>query len=631
MSLAAAVAGGATLAAYLNAKFHIHKDVSGMLNLRRGTRGYEQAAAQKKGNIWFPFQESATRYPDMVCIWTRERSYTYRETLASAGQYAQFFISRGVKKGELVAFYLQNRAEYLFAWLGLWSIGCAPAAINYNLAGDALLHCLKISGAKLLLVDDDAECLARIDESRAAIEGDLGMETVTIDATFSTETLPKVSTAIPEKGRLAYNVPGEFPALLLYTSGTTGMPKGCAMTMSRLYLTIQFRGTTMGDQSGPGGDRWYSCMPLYHGTASVAMIACLSTGVGIALGKKFSVRQFWNDIRDSESTLFVYVGEAARYLLAAPPSPEDRQHRVRCMYGNGLRPDVWEKFRDRFGVPEVGEFFNSTEGIFALFNYNKGPFTAGSVGHHGLITRLLMHNVFIPVAIDPTTGDVHRDPKTGFAVRSPYEVGGEMIVRVPNEEAFQGYWRNKDATSKKFLRDVFRKGDLYYRSGDALRRQSDGRWYFLDRLGDTFRWKSENVATAEVAEVLGQYPGVVEANVYGVLIPHHEGRAGCAALQISPDARGSFDFTGLARFARARLPKYAVPVFLRVVQNSTHIHNHKQNKVPLRDEGVDPEKIGTKAEEGKDDRFYWLPPGEESYIEFNRGHWDGLQSGQARL
>ncbi|KAB8220654.1 hypothetical protein BDV33DRAFT_92085 [Aspergillus novoparasiticus] len=632
MSLAAAVAGGATLAAYLNAKFHIAKDVSGLLNVRKSEREYARAVSQKKGNIWFFFKETAARYPDMVCIWTRERSYTYRETLAFSNQYAHFFLSKGVKKGDLVAFYLQNRAEFIFAWLGLWSIGCAPAAINYNLSGDALMHCLKISDAKLVLVDDDDECRARINERKSTIEGDLGMELITVDPTFTTTVLSRFPTDVPENGRLALNMDGEYPAILLYTSGTTGMPKGCAFTMSRLYTTVLLRSNGMvADKPGPDGDRWYSCMPLYHGTSAIAMINCVVSGRGIGLGKKFSVRQFWSDIRDSESTFFVYVGEAARYLLAAPPSPDDRNHRVRCMYGNGLRPDVWDKFRERFGVPEVGEFFNSTEGIFALFNYNTGPFTTGSVGHHGLIMRLLLNNVFIPVAIDPNTGDVLRDPKTGFVVRAPYETGGEIIVNVPNQEAFQGYWKNEDATSKKFLRDVFRKGDIYYRSGDALRRQSDGRWYFLDRLGDTFRWKSENVATAEVAEVLGQYPGILEANVYGVTVPHHEGRAGCAALQISSEARANFNFQELARFARSRLPKYAVPVFLRIVESSTHIHNHKQNKVPLRDEGVDPDKTGTKVTEGKEDQFYWLPPGEPSYKKFGRGDWEVLQSGKARL
>lgn len=427
----------------------------------------------------------------MTCLWTRERTYIYREIQEQACQYAHFFLSNGVNKGDLVALYLQNRQEYMVAWLALWSIGCAPAAINYNLHGDALLHCLKISDAKILIVDEDYGCRSRVEESQDAITGDLGMEQMILDDTLKAHisTLP---TTLPPKER-AMHIEGQFPAILLYTSGTTGMPKGCAFTISRLYTTLYSRRALMNDTPGPDGDRWYSCMPLYHGTAAITMMACMVMGVSIAISPKFSVSKFWTDIRDSESTFFVYVGETARYLLAPPPSPQDRNHKVRCMYGNGLRPDIWEKFRDRFGVADVGEFFNSSEGVFGLLNYNRGPFTSGCVGHHGLIMRGILHNVFVPVAIDPETGDVLRDPKTGFATRAPYEEGGEILVNIPGTEAFQGYWHNEEATNKKFLKDVFKKGDLYYRSGDALRRQSDGRWYFLDRLGDTYRWKSENM------------------------------------------------------------------------------------------------------------------------------------------
>ncbi|KAL4883986.1 hypothetical protein BJY04DRAFT_215868 [Aspergillus karnatakaensis] len=626
-----ATAAGLTLAAYLNAKFHLKQDLRALFATTTALRNHNSAAAVGALNAWYVFDETAAKWPDMLAIWSREGTYTYRETREKALQYAHFFLSKGVKKGELVALYLQNRPEFIFAWLGLWVLGCAPAAINYNLAGDALVHCLRISGAKIVLVDDDTGCQERVKNVEGVISGELGMEVVLVDEEFNTRVIPSFgSTQLPQDGALIANTPGEYPSILLYTSGTTGMPKGCAFTMSRLYQTIHLRRGGTNDTAGPNGDRWYSCMPLYHGTSAMSMIICLATGVSIAIGRKFSVRQFWADIRDSDATAFVYVGEAARYLLAAPPSASDKDHRVRLMYGNGLRPDIWDRFRERFNVPEVGEFFNSTEGIFALFNYNKGPFTAGSVGHHGLILRLVMNNTYVPVVIDPETGDVLRDPATGFAVRASYEQGGEILVNVPGKEAFQGYWENETATNKKFLRDVFKKGDLYYRSGDALRRQDDGRWYFLDRLGDTFRWKSENVATAEVSETLSQYPPILEANVYGVSVPNHEGRAGCAAIQLRPGATAA-DLKGLASFARARLPKYAVPVFLRVVENSTHTDNHKQNKVALREEGVDPSRWGSKVRGGEGDGWFWLLPGEQEYVSYGGGEWEGICGGKVRL
>ncbi|KAA8643340.1 hypothetical protein EYZ11_000912 [Aspergillus tanneri] len=611
--------------AYLNAKFHLAKDLSSLLSIHQGLRNYERALASNRGNVWFVFAETAARYPDMICLWTRDVQYTYREVLVQCAQYAHFFRQHGVQPGDLVAFYLQNRAEFLIAWLALLSVGAAPAAINYHLVGDALLHCLRISGARHLLVDPDDDCRARVDDVQTTIESDLRMEIHVLDKSFQ-DKLSTLPSTVPDNAQHAHGMAGSFPAILLYTSGTTGLPKGCAFTMSRLYSGLMARRGFVDNRNGPHGDRWYSCMPLYHGTTAMSLVTCLVTGVSIAVGRRFSTRTFWHDIHDSQATVFVYVGEVARYLLAAPPSSLDRNHRVHCIYGNGLRPDVWERFRQRFGISTVGEFFNSTEGLFVLFNYNRGPFSAGCVGHHGLLMRWMLRDVYVPVAVDPVSGDVLRNEQTGLAVRNSYEEGGEMLVQIASEDAFQGYWGNDSATRKKFIRDVLRKGDLYYRSGDALRRQSDGRWYFLDRLGDTFRWKSENVATAEVSQILGQYPGVQEANVYGVSIPHHDGRAGCAAIQIHADAQADFDFVKLAQFARARLPKYAVPVFLRLVQKPSHIHNLKQNKVPLRDEGVDPQKIAK-----SEDQLYWLPPGEESYRPFGGEEWEDLNRGRARL
>lgn len=357
-------------------------------------------------------------------------------------------------------------------------------------------------------------------------------------------------------------------------------------------------------------------------------------GVSVAVGKRFSVRSFWTDVRDSESNYILYVGETARYLLAVPPHPLDKNHKVRRMYGNGLRPDVWQSFRERFGVEEVFEFFNSSEGMFSSSVLCRGDYLADAVGHHGAIIRYLLRNTYVPVEVDVETGSIVRNPKTGFAKRKSYEEGGEIIVQIPNEAAFVGYRGAPEATEKKFARNVFRKGDIYYRTGDALRRTSDGRWFFQDRLGDTYRWKSENVSTAEVAQVLGQFPGILEAIVYGVQVPGSDGQAGCAAVIIAPDRRETFDWVSLARFALERLPRYAVPVFVRAVTGEIGVmgsHNQKQNKVPLRAEGVNPELRGTKVTGGKADLFFWMPAKEERYIHFEEKDWTKLTQGTARL
>lgn len=373
-------------------------------------------------------------------------------------------------------------------------------------------------------------------------------------------------------------------------------------------------------------------MPLYHGTGNTVLVGCLITGQRVCIGRKFSVTRFWDDVHDCGATSFVYVGETARYLVNAPPHPHERDHNIKSVWGNGMRPDVWERFRQRFSIPTIVEFFNSTEGLFVLHNKNSGSFTATAVGHHGSILRRKLQNIYIPVALDHEKGDIYREPVTGFAKRVSYNEGGEILVNVNNNRsAFVGYWNNPSATAKKFLDDVFVTGDTYYRTGDALRRTDDGRWYFMDRLGDTFRWKGENVSTAEVADVLGRFPGVAEANVYGVEVPGHDGRAGCVALFVDPAARAGFDYAGLLKHARRALPRYAVPLFVRVIERQMLGHNNKQNKVPLRNEGVDLERI-RKGTAGPEDKMMWLSsPRAERYTPFGPSEWMRLMEGKYKL
>lgn len=265
--------------------------------------------------------------------------------------------------------------------------------------------------------------------------------------------------------------------------------QACALQTQRSYAFGISRKRTTGVKGDGGG--WYICMPMYHGTAGTSLVGCMTGGVRCAIGRRFSVRNFWQDIHDSKAECFVYVGETARYLLAAPPSPLDRDHNLKAMYGNGMRPDVWRKFMDRFNIPCVNEFFNSTEGMLSLLNVCRGPFHDAHVGHHGALMRYALRDQLVPVEIDHENGDgIWRDPQTGFAKRNAYEQGGEILVACRSQADFTGYHNNPQATDQRFVRDVFREGDLYYRTGDALRRDEDGRWFFMDRLGDTFRWKS---------------------------------------------------------------------------------------------------------------------------------------------
>ena len=577
--------------------------------------------------LWYAFAPHVSKHPNELCIWSRTGTYTWQEVHDRAVQWAQFFLSKGVRPGDLVAMYLVNSVDFMVIWLGMLCIGCAPALLNYNLKGEALVHCLKISGAKVILVDDDEDVKTRFEATRENIETELGVDAVVVTPSFL-EDLYTTKVDIPsDEYRTTVNP--RSPACILYTSGTTGLPKAAPFLTSRFHERSDPRALPF-DQSP--ADRWYSSMPLFHGTGGMALLAALTSGLSIAVGRKFSVSSHWPDIHDSRSTVFVYVGEAARYLLNAEPHPLERAHGLRAMYGNGMRPDVWTRFKERFNVPSVIEFFNSTEGVLGFVNYSKNAYSSDSVGHHGAILRHKYRSTFVPFAVDPSTGALLRDPKTGFAIRTPYEVGGEILVKVPSEEAFAGYMGNPTANAKKFERDVLVKGDLYYRSGDALRRDGEGRWYFLDRLGDTFRWKSENVATAEVAAVLGSFPGIAEATVYGVLVPHHDGRAGCAAVLFQSGVTSkTFDWKAFHQYAREKLVKEGVPVFIRVVSKSSRTDNEKQNKGPLREEGVELERFGEKVEGGEEDEVWWVGRGGETYVRFGGEELKGLRAGGARL
>ncbi|KAF2116557.1 hypothetical protein BDV96DRAFT_28627 [Lophiotrema nucula] len=646
--VAAAVAGATAAAAYIDARYHIRQDLQTIRLGKKVDKTFRKAGADNRSSLWYFFEDQVKRMPETEeAIWSRTACYTWAETYANSCRYAQFFLANGVRPGQLVSFYLTNQPEFIFALLGSWAVGSAPSMINHHLAGDALVHCLKVSGGKLLVVDEDSEARERVEAVRDRIEGELGM-TITILTKELKGEICRLEPRRPED-ELRAGMKGTFPIFLFFTSGTTGHPKACPFEAQRSGGLVSGRMKELGLKPGPNGDRWYTCMPLYHGTGLTTAITCMLSGITLCIGKKFSTSRFWSDIRDSRSTAFVYVGETARYLLANPPSENDRKHNVRVMFGNGMRPDVWHRFVDRFGIETVAEFFNSTEGVLSLINISRGPFSATSVGHHGALLRNKTHNTFIPVEIDHDTGGIWRDPKSGFAKRKPYEEGGEILVALPHESAFVGYYNNPKATASKFERDVFKKGDLFYRTGDALRRDRDGRWFFLDRLGDTFRWKSENVSTAEVSEVVGKFPGILEANVYGVEVPGHDGRAGCAAIWIDPTLEKGFDFNALLSHCRDKLPKYAVPVFIRILhpQNISKMHNNKQNKVPLRNDGIDLRKLQERTEKEtrekglvdvQYDRMLWCPfslanakvagtEEESGYVEYTMEDWDGLKAG----
>lgn len=375
------------------------------------------------------------------------------------------------------------------------------------------------------------------------------------------------------------------------------------------------------------------CMPLYHSSAAtLAFNTTLITGSTLILGHRFSTQTFWTEVRKHKATIIQYVGETCRYLLAAPPQLDpitgknlDLANDVRIAFGNGLRPDIWDRFKTRFGIETIGEFYGATEGVSATWNLSSNTFSSGAIGRNGFLSSLILSKQNALVEVDWSIEAPLRVAPHNFCQHVKTGEPGELLFKVDPEDIytkFQGYFNNDVASQSKVLRDVLVKGDAYVRTGDVLRWDSEGRWWFCDRIGDTFRWKSENISTAEVSEVLGTHPSILEANVYGVEIPHHDGRAGCAAILFKGGVVDEGVLEGVAKHAVKGLPKYSVPAFLRVVTEHKTTGNNKQQKAVLRNEGIYPARMGG-------DRVFWLRGGR--YVEFKEGHWEELRKGMVRL
>ncbi|KAH7240579.1 long-chain fatty acid transporter fat1 [Fusarium solani] len=533
---------------------------------------------------------------------------------------------QGVKKDDIVAVDFQNSDTFAVLWLGLWSIGAKPAFLNYNLSGASLVHCLQAATSKLCIVDPNVADNVGQDVRDAMGEMRFVVYTPEVEA----QLLATEPVRAPDSERSESSLSNM--AILIYTSGTTGMPKAAVVSWGKLIVAGTMAQKLLAREAG---DIMYTSMPLYHSSAAIlSFCATLLGGSTQALGRKFSTKLFWQEVRESGATSIQYVGETLRYLLAAPPQydPEtgeclDKKHNVRVAFGNGLRPDIWNEFKERFGIEGICEFYAATEGTFGTFNLSKNDLTAGAIGRNGWIYNMIMSFSVTLVEVDWDTDMPKRDPKTGRCRKVRAGEPGEMLFKLPSKDPyarFQGYYGNKAATEAKILRDVFSKGDAWFRTGDVVRWDSDGRIYFHDRIGDTFRWKGENVSTAEVSEIVCQHPIIKEANVYGVSLPHHDGRAGCAAVYLSSEPTQE-TMQSLASHVQSSLPKFARPLFLRIVTEmggGQITGTNKQQKHALREAGVDPAQ--------KDlGEVYWLKG--DSYVPFTDKDFGEMEGGKVKL
>jgi fatty-acyl-CoA synthase len=483
---------------------------------------------------------------------------------ARANRIARWALAQNIRKGDTVCLLLSNSPDYLAIWLGLTRIGGIAALLNTNLTGEALAHSIAVAKPKHIIaaqsMADDLVTTAQVWRHCEAFSQVI-------------ESFPGAPLADAEKRDVTLN----DPALLIYTSGTTGLPKAAHVSHRRVMSwTHWFAGMT---GAGPE-DRLYNCLPMYHSVGGVvASGAVLLGGGAVICREKFSARAFWRDVADSGATIFQYIGELCRYLLAA--EGDVSEHKLRLAVGNGLSGDVWEAFQTRFAIPQILEFYAATEGNFSLYNVE------GRAGSIGRIPPFLAHR--FPTAIvrfDEVSGLPLRGAD-GLCIAVGRGESGEAIGKIAAGAArFEGY-TDLAATEKKILRDVFTPGDAWLRSGDLMRQDAQGFFYFVDRIGDTFRWKGENVATTEVAAAASSAPGVKAANIYGVAVPGQDGKCGMAALEVEP----GFDLAGFRAHCALRLPAYARPVFLRIVESLAVTETFKQKKQALALEGFDPAAI----------------------------------------
>jgi len=593
-----------------------HSDENKRSPLKAWVRALERTAGiERDRSLTLPvlIERLAERFADAPALLSPDAALSYRGLAAACHRYARWGLVRGLGSGDTVCLVMANCPDYLAIWLGLCRIGATVALINTNLRGALLAHSLNlvaprhvIAGASLAepvravrpLLAAGVECwvsgpgggdLPRLDEAMAGLAGDA----------LRDDEAPAPSLA--------------DRALCIYTSGTTGLPKAANVSHFRLMQWSHWFAGLMDVQPT---DRMYDCLPLYHSVGGVvATGATLVSGGAVVLRERFSASSFWQDVVAERCTLFQYIGELCRYLLASPPQAEESQHVLRLACGNGLRGDVWREFERRFRIPQILEYYAATEGNFSLYNCE------GRAGAIGRIPPFLAHR--LPVALvkfDLEAQAPARDA-SGRCVRCAPQEPGEALGQILAENGathFEGY-TDEAASASKILRDVFAPGDAWYRTGDLMRQDEQGFFYFVDRVGDTFRWKGENVSTTEIAEVIAACPGVADATVYGVSVPGTEGRAGMAALV----AAKGFELAELRRALAARLPDYARPLFVRIVSALELTGTFKLRKQELALEGYDPARVR--------DALYIDDPARGAYVPLDAELHARLQAGKLRV
>jgi citronellyl-CoA synthetase len=524
------------------------------------------------------FQQTAEKYPNKSAIIFEGKELTWSQFNALVNKYSHLLKHQGVKRGDTVALLMDNRIEMLASTLGLAKIGATVALINNSLLGKSLAHCIAIAESKKCIVgeelvdaiDEVKEDLSLADDDYFWVQ-DLGNKEAPkwmFDFSAQVDSNPVYNP------RETVDIKAGEKALYIFTSGTTGLPKA-AVIYHRRYLSAAIPYSKAGFHAKPS-DRMYICLPLYHFTGlGTGFGSALVSGASVFLRRRFSASNFWPEVQQHQTTLFIYVGELCRYLAMQPECVEEKDNPIKTMLGNGLRPDVWDQFRQRFKVNRITEIYGASEGNVTFINLLNKDSTIGTSDANLILAKY-----------DVDLDEMIRDSK-GDLVEVAKGDAGLLLAEIDDKYAFDGY-QDKAATESKVLTDVKKKGDRWFNTGDLVKQIDVGfamglpHYQFVDRVGDTFRWRAENVSTNEVGEILNAFEQIEMSNVYGVEVPDAEGKAGMAALTLNSGEK--FDVKGFSAYVERELPAHARPVFIRLQPQAETTVTFKLVKGALRKE-----------------------------------------------
>lgn len=576
---------------------------------------YKPPGNEEAVSVATVLEDTVARYRDQTMLLFEGRQWTWGEFNGQANQLAHYLSSQGIGRGDAVAIYMENRAEYLLSMFALLKLGATAGLINNSLSGRQLAHCIKtiecskcIFGEELREPIEQVRAELTLEDGRdylwMADRGEMSAPEWALDASAGMVDQPAGNR--PETSEI---LAGEI-ALYVFTSGTTGLPKAALQPHRKLVASAGVM-ARIGFRFGPE-DRLYCCLPLYHVTGLVpGVLGAISGGSSIFLRRKFSASSFWSEVREYNTNALIYIGELCRYLANQPAQADDGDNPVVKMVGNGLRPDVWDDFRHRFKVGRICEIYGASEGNIAFVNMFNKDKTIGTTTAEITI-----------VSYDVDNDEVVRDGQ-GRCIPVAKGEPGLLLGKVDEVFQFDGY-KDKSASEAKMFRDVLEEGDCYFNTGDLIREIDVGfslgfaHYQFVDRTGDTFRWRAENVSTNEVGEILNSYEQVEFTNVYGVEVSGAEGRAGMAALMLKSGEQ--FDSEAFSRFVEQQLPAYSRPVFLRIQQDLATTQTFKLVKGELRKSAYHLDQVA--------DPLYVLKPRSDNYEPLDRDFYAQLLAGQ---